>query len=784
MSANEYYRRFTDLSRYDPEVTANPVKMLLRFRFGTKKKWRSIATSTPCVTYQEFYEVLLWIEDSENMPSESEDEEEKNGNQRRDDKGKRGTKGDSLSKSRLLLAVQDLQGSLLAKTGCGVHANRGRSERQQNHRRIHNMSLQDAQNNPDLIMGTLNILGHFARVNPGCPVMVEDIAMPPNLMSLDIMDFDVILGTDWLHYNRAKIYCYGKTVTFHYPGLPEVTFVGEPNGVEDVHVVIYFSDVFPEDLPRLPPDKDVEFVIDLLPGTNPISLTPYRMAPAELRELKVQLQELVDKGFIQPNTSPWEAPVLFVRKKDGTSRLCIDYRQLNRVTIKNCYLLPRIDDLFDHLRGAYVFSKIDLRSGYYQLKIKNEDVLKTAFGTRYGHYEFLVMPFGHSSGFSEIGSCRELEQPRTVIELKYYLTHAPVLALPDDSGKQNVKAKRKKSFGLMQPLPIPQWKWENITMDFVYKLPRTQNGFDGIWVVVDQLTKSAHFIPVREKYSLSRLAKLFMSKIVKYHGVPVNIISDRDPRFTSKFWVAFQEALGMKLLYSTAYHPQTYGQFERTIQTLEDMLRSSVLKFGDGWHDCLDLMEFAYNNNYHSSIGMAPFEALYGKSCRTPLCWSEVGERVLVGPKIVEETTQNVQIIKSNLKAAQDQQKSLANKHAIDRKYNVGDWVFLKLSPWKCVVQFGKNGKLSPRYIRPYMITERVGKVAYRLELPLELSKINADLTYDEEPVTLLDWKDKELRNKTMRLVKVSWRNHSVKEATWETEDRIREMYPHLFYDY
>ncbi|KAM1564582.1 hypothetical protein ACFX10_038851 [Malus domestica] len=238
------------------------------------------------------------------------------------------------------------------------------------------------------------------QVYPGCPVIVEDIIMPTNLMPLDIMDFDVILGTDWLYYNRTKIDCYGKTVTFYCPGLPEgylahvVLNDDAPSSLEDVRVVIYFPDVFPEDLPRLSLDREVEFVIDLLPGTNLISLTPYRMAHVELRELKVQLQELVDKCFIQPSTSPWGAPVLFVRKKNGTLRLCIDYRQLNRVTIKNRYPLPCIDDLFDQLRGACVFSKIDLRSGYYQLKIKNEDVLKTAFRTRYGHYEFLVMPFG------------------------------------------------------------------------------------------------------------------------------------------------------------------------------------------------------------------------------------------------------------------------------------------------------------------------------------------------------------------------------------------------------
>jgi hypothetical protein len=164
--------------------------------------------------------------------------------------------------------------------------------------------------------------------------------------------------------------------------------------IEDIPVVREFPDVFPEDLPGLPPDREVEFSIDLVPGTAPISKAPYRMAPAELKELKGQLEELLDKGFIRPSASPWGAPVLFVKKKDGSMRLCIDYRELNRVTIKNKYPLPRIDDLFDQLQGAQVFSKIDLRLGYHQLKIKSEDIPKTAFRTRYGHYEFLVMPFG------------------------------------------------------------------------------------------------------------------------------------------------------------------------------------------------------------------------------------------------------------------------------------------------------------------------------------------------------------------------------------------------------
>ena len=164
--------------------------------------------------------------------------------------------------------------------------------------------------------------------------------------------------------------------------------------MEDIPIVNEFPDVFPDELPGLPPVREIDFSIELLPGTMPISQAPYRMAPAELKELKTQLQELVDKGFIRPSMSPWGAPVLFVKKKDDTMRLCIDYRKLNQVTVKNKYLLPRIDDLFDQLRGASVFSKIDLRSGYHQLRIRDSDVAKTAFRSRYGHYEFVVMPFG------------------------------------------------------------------------------------------------------------------------------------------------------------------------------------------------------------------------------------------------------------------------------------------------------------------------------------------------------------------------------------------------------
>ncbi|KAL6277398.1 hypothetical protein ACE6H2_020999 [Prunus campanulata] len=1067
-----------------------------------------------------------------------------------------------------------------------------------------------------------------------CYVQVGDAILEADLIPLDLVDLDIILGMDWLEKHRASVDCFRKEVVLRSPGQPEVMFCGERRvlpsclisaitakrllkkgcvgylahiidtqeitlNLEDVPIVREFPDVFPDDLPGLPPQRETEFTIELLPGTNPIYQAPYRMAPAELRELKIQLQELVDLGFIRPSVSPWGAPVLFVKKKDGTMRLCIDYRQLNKVTVRNRYPLPRIDDLFDQLRGAKYFSKIDLRSGYHQLRVREEDVPKTAFRTRYGHYEFLVMPFGLTNApaafmdlmnrvfrpyldrfvivfiddilvysktleghkkhlrsvlrtlrrtelYAKFSKCqfwldrveflghvisaegiyvdpRKIEavvnwvQPTSVTEIRsflglagYYrrfvegfsviaaplsrltrkdvqfewteeceqsfqelkkrLTTAPVLALPDNSGNfviysdaslqglgcvlmqhdrviayasrqlkkheqnypthdlelaavvfalkiwrhylygetcqiftdhkslkyiftqkelnlrqrrwmelikdydctieyhpgranvvadalsrstnasiahfkgvyiplmgelrkeevelewsqqgallaslyvrpilierviaaqledpnlcvirsevesgirkdyairedgalvagtrlcvpkkgddlkreileeahcstysmhpgstkmyrtlreyytwphmkgdiakyvsrclvcQQVKAERQKPSGLMQPLPIPEWKWEHITMDFVFKLPRSANGYDGIWVIVDRLTKSAHFLPVKETYSLSKLAKLFVGEIVRLHGAPVSIVSDRDPRFTSRFWKCLHEAMGTRLSFSTAFHPQTDGQSERTIQTLEDMLRSCVLQLKGSWDTHLALVEFAYNNSYHSSIEMAPYEALYGRMCRTPVCWNEVGDRIVEKVDSIRDTTEQVKMIREKLKTAQDRQKSYADNRSKDLEFAVGDWVFLKLSPWKGVMRFGKRGKLSPRYIGPYEITERVGPVAYRLALPSELSRIHdvfhvsmlrkympdpshvleqqpmqlrEDLSYDEEPVQILDRKEQVLRSRSIPMVKVLWRSQTVEEATWEPEEQMRAQYPYLFY--
>ena len=225
-----------------------------------------------------------------------------------------------------------------------------------------------------------------------------------------------------------------------------------------------------------------------------------------------------------------------------------------------------------------------------------------------------------------------------------------------------VKAEHQRPSGLLVQPEIPEWKWERITMDFITKLLRTSSGYDTIWVIVDRLTKSAHFLPIKENDSMDKLARLYIKEIVARHGVPISIISDRDSRFTSNFWRSLQDALGSNLDMSTAYHPQTDGQSERTIQTLEDMLRACAIDFGNGWDKHLPLAEFSYNNSYHTSIKAAPYEALYGRKCRSPICWVEVGESQLTGPELVQETTEKIVQIKSRMQAARDRQKSYTDK--------------------------------------------------------------------------------------------------------------------------
>nr|GEV08929.1 putative reverse transcriptase domain-containing protein [Tanacetum cinerariifolium] len=542
----------------------------------------------------------------------------------------------------------------------------------------------------------------------------------------------------------------------------------EEKRLEDVPIVQEFPEVFPEDLPGLPPAQQVEFQIDLVPGAAPVA---------------------------------------------------------------------RIDDLFDQLQGSRVYSKIDLRFGYHQLRVREEDIPNTAFRMRYGHYEFQVMLFGLTNALavfmnlmnrgsenfvvycdaSHKGLGAVLMQREKVIAYasrqlkvheKNYTTHdlelgAVVFALKmgrhymygtkyvvftdhknlqhilDQKelnmrqrcllellsdydceiryhpGKVNVvadalsrkerskrlrvralvmtiglnlpkqilsaqsEARKEENFinedlkGMINKLEphadgtlclnnqswIPcfdkmyqdlkklYW-WPNMKAEIAIYVSKcltcakTTAGQDTIWAIVDRLTKSAHFLPMREDDTLEKLTRQYLKEVVAKHGVPVSIIFDRDGKFTSHFWKSLNKALGTRFNMSTAYHPETDGQSERTIQTLEDMLSSCVLDFGK--------------------------------------------DRQLTGPEIIHETTEKIVQIKSRIQAARDRQKSYADVRRKPLEFQVGDKVMLKVSPWKGVIRFGKRGKLNPRYIGPFKISARVGTVAYRLELSEQLSRFHS----------------------------------------------------------
>ncbi|KAK2409545.1 hypothetical protein QL285_044961 [Trifolium repens] len=373
---------------------------------------------------------------------------------------------------------------------------------------------------------------------------------------------------------------------------------------------------------------------------------------------------------------------------------------------------------------------------------------------------------------------------------------------------QKSKVEHQRPSGLLQPMFIPEWKWDSIAMDFVSGLPRTTKGNDSIWVIVDRLTKSAHFIAFKTGTLVPRLAEIYVDQIVRLLGIPSCIVSDRDPRFTSRFWESLQEALGTKLRISSAYHPQTDGQSERTIQSLEDLLRACVLEGGGNWDSYLPLIEFTYNNSFHASIGMAPFEALYGRRCRTPLCWHESGESVVLGPKIVQQTTEKIKMIQEKMRASQSRQKSYYDKKRKCVEFNEGDHVFLRVSPTTGVGRALRSRKLTPRFIGPYQILGRVGKVAYRIALPPSLSnlhnvfhvsqlrkyvsdpthviktddiQVRENLVVETLPLRVEGREVKKLRNKEIASVKVVWGGPAGESATWELEDEMRKSYPELF---
>ncbi|GJS71384.1 putative reverse transcriptase domain-containing protein [Tanacetum coccineum] len=609
--------------------------------------------------------------------------------------------------------------------------------------------------------------------------------------------YEVELADKKVVSTNTILHCYEKIVRIPLPNERYLKFKLSPEKdlrshscikatekkLDDIHVVRDFPEVFPDDL-----------------------RSPYRLAPSEMLELSNQLKELQEKGFIRPSHSPWGAPVLFVKKKDGLMRMCIDYRELNKLTIKNRYPLPRIDDLFDQLQGACCFSKIDLRSGYHQLRVQEEDIPKTAFRTRYGHFEFKVMPFGLTNApaiFMDLMNRSEEEHEvhlKTILDLlkkeklyakfskcefgykKYYFLDneynrtVSTLDPSKDTNRriiENILQDRKASHtslpdgpddlsGLLAKLPRSQapteWALRGLERNFKHDmmvkitslivsgfhqlwckklimLPKSSSGHDTIWVVVDRLTKSAHFFPIREDYKTKKTALVRDLTLVRLTTLRPN---DR-----------------VSILFSTG-----------------DMLRACVMDFGGSWDTHLPLIEFSYNNSYHTSIKCAPFEALYGRKCRSPVIWTEVGESQLIRPEIVQETTEKIVQIKERLKTARSRQKSYADKRRKPLEFQVGDRVLLKVSPWKGVVRFGKKGKLAPRYVGPFEIVERVGPMFFMCPREIE---IDENLRFVEEPIEIVERDVKKLKRRRIPLVKVRWNSRQGAEYTWEREDQFQK---------
>ncbi|GJR52914.1 putative reverse transcriptase domain-containing protein [Tanacetum coccineum] len=716
----------------------------------------------------------------------------------------------------------------------------------------------------------------------GCTLVLLNHVFKIDLLPTRLGSFDVIIGMDWLSYHRAVIDCYEKIVRIPLPNGEILEVQGErpekdpgslacikadEKKLDDIRVVRDFPEVFPDDLSGLPPVREIEFRIDLIPGASPVVKSPYRLAPSEMLELSNQLKELQEKGFIRPSHSPWGAPVLFVKKKDGAMRM--SRREPYEVHLKTILDLLKEEKLCSQIFQSAEFwlykevmflrkcwstvtyhvdhSKVESRQepgkipgdkqdeAFHILKQKlcNAPVLALPDGPD----DFVVycdtrnkvfgcafkMLAGQSDSIWDMrqkavdSSCsvvttnvrsipraseegnvvadalswkrKWLSKPQGVramsitihsglktkileaqgeaykdLKAPYYdLRERLVLVGPGYEERlllstlarcltcSKIKAEHQKPSGLLQQ-PKSEWKWEKITMDLVTKLPRSSSGYDAIWVIMDRLTKSAHFLPIREDYKTEKLARIYINEIVARHGVSVSIISDCDGRFACILWTSSSQ--------------------RRLGQTLYD------------WDTHLPLVEFSYNNSYHTSIKCAPFEALYGLKCRSPVIWTEVGESQLIGPEIVQETSKKIIQIKERLKTARSCQKSYADKRRKPIEFKVGDRVLLKVSPWKGVVRFGKKRKLAPRYVRPFEIVECVGPVAYRLKLPQELScvhdtfhvsnlkkclaepdvqvpleeiEIDENLRFVEEPIEIVDCDVKNLKQRRIPLVKVRW---------------------------
>ncbi|GJT94515.1 putative reverse transcriptase domain-containing protein [Tanacetum coccineum] len=485
----------------------------------------------------------------------------------------------------------------------------------------------------------------------GCTLTLLNQPFKIDLMPIKLGSFDIVIGMDWLSKYHVRIICDEKFV--HIPINDETLIIR----------VREFLEVFPKDLPGLSPVRQVEFQIDLIPGIEPVARAPYRLAHSEMQELSNQLQELSDR-----------APILALQEENDNFFVYCDasHQGLGAVLMQREKVIAYASQQLKPNKENYTTHDLELGAVVFVLKI-----------WRHYLYDTKCTVFTDHKSLQHILDQKELNmrQRRWLelladyeCEIRYHLGKANVIA-DALSRKEQIKPLRVRSLVMTIHLKLPskfsklklrqsrkktsrlktyeEWKkhLKYVLMElFVLKI---EAGYHFL-VIVDRLTKSAHFIPTRETDSMETLTRLYIKEIVSRHGVPISIISDRDSHFTSRFWQSLQKALGTQLDMSTAYHPETDGQSERTIKTLEDMLRACVVDFGKGWEKHLPLVEFSYNNSYHASIKAAPFEALYGQKCISPVCWAEVGDVQLIGPEIIHETTKKIVQVRQRLQAIRD----------------------------------------------------------------------------------------------------------------------------------
>ncbi|KAJ4733316.1 polyprotein [Rhynchospora pubera] len=1073
---------------------------------------------------------------------------------------------------------------------------------------IHSQSFEVTKNTPMVVMvanGNKMVTDLECK---GLKFTLQGHEFKKDMRVLDVKGYDLILGIDWLTELGPMMVDWGQGQIKFKRGNKEVQLqvneevaevrmcVGNLNPEEEIKkgneviiahlfkvqatnsncvvsphlqldsVLNAYTDVFQEPS-TLPPKRTVDHQIPLVPGTQPLTQRPYRYSYFQKIEIEKIIEELLRNKFIQPSSSPFASPILLVKKKDDTWRLCVDYRRLNAYTIKDKYPIPIIEDLLDGLNGAKYFSKIDLRSGYHQIRMKEEDVHKTAFRTHEGHYEYTVMPFGLSNApatfqklmnqvfkpylrkfvlvffddiliystdeeshkmhlskvldllkknqlFAKKAKCEfdmmELEYlghiishkgiatdpskieamvnwpiPKSVKELRgflgltgYYrrfikdygtiskpltdqlkknafhwnelaqeafcklkevMTCAPVLAMPDfkksfvmetDASEKGIGAvlmqdKRPIAFiskslgikaqglstyekeflalltavqkwrhylvggkfiiktdqislkhlleqrlnhtmqhkglckllgmdyvieykrgcenkaadalsrrlhdnegeevlaisellpawveeikqsyegdvwaqdlidkfqerslevplysfqqgvlryknricvgsgydwrdrllkevhdsnlgghsgilgtyqrlkgmffwprmkesvhayvqecqicqmgknehvnspGLLQPLPIPSEAWTSVSMDFISGLPKSE-GKEVIFVVVDRLTKYAHFMPLAHPFRATNVAQSFLDHVYKLHGLPLSIVSDRDPIFTSKFWTELMSKVGVKLNMSTSYHPQSDGQTERVNQCLENYLRCMVYQQQKRWNRWLSLSEWWYNTNFHTSLKTTPFQALYGYAPPQLPMGSPPKSNVEAVDKMLKERHLVMSELKQQLIKAQERMKRFADNKRTERQFEVGEWVYLKLQPYRQIsVQGMQNRKLGMRYYGPFEVLARVGNVSYKLNLPagsqihpvFHVSQLKAKVGDDQDisptlPLFSSEKKKVEMPEKILerKLVKhgnapgvqilIKWSNSSEDDATWEDYEAIKRRFP------